>query len=144
MRLTILLFDGFTALDVVGGYAVLANVPGMQVEFAAAAQGIVAADSGRLGMLAYRRFDELASTDILYVPGGRESSPRSAKPAAARLHSPARRRQSVDGQHRQRRRTARRGRPGDWRRRIGQHRRGPVPGWPAGRRSDRAADPVRH
>jgi putative intracellular protease/amidase len=70
MRLTILLFDGFTALDVVGGYEVLANVPGMEVEFAAAAKGVVAADTGRLGMLAYRRFDELESTDILYVPGG--------------------------------------------------------------------------
>ena len=70
MRLTILLFDGFTALDVVGGYEVLANVPGMEVEFAAAAKGVVAADSGRLGMLAYRRFDQVESTDILYVPGG--------------------------------------------------------------------------
>lgn len=70
MRLTILLFDGFTALDVVGGYEVLANVPGMEVEFAAQAEGIVASDTGRLGMLAYRRFDQLATTDILYVPGG--------------------------------------------------------------------------
>jgi putative intracellular protease/amidase len=70
MRLTILLFDGFTALDVVGGYEVLANVPGMEVEFAAATQGVVATDTGRLGMLAYRSFDQLTSTDILYVPGG--------------------------------------------------------------------------
>ncbi len=30
MRLTILLFDGFTALDVVGGYEVLANVSGIE------------------------------------------------------------------------------------------------------------------
>jgi putative intracellular protease/amidase len=70
MRLTILLFDGFTALDVVGGYEVLANVPGMEVEFAAAAEGVVATDTGRLGMLAYRSFDQIAATDILYVPGG--------------------------------------------------------------------------
>jgi putative intracellular protease/amidase len=70
MRMTILLFDGFTALDVVGGYEVLANVPGVEVEFAADSPGVVAADTGRLGMLAYRRFDQLESTDILYVPGG--------------------------------------------------------------------------
>lgn len=70
MRLTILLFDGFTALDVVGGYEVLANVPGVEVEFAAQDEGVIAADTGRLGMLAYRRLDQLASTDILYVPGG--------------------------------------------------------------------------
>lgn len=70
MRLTILLFDGFTALDVVGGYEVLARVPGVEVEFAAPAEGVIATDTGRLGMLAYRRLDQLASTDMLYVPGG--------------------------------------------------------------------------
>ena len=70
MRLTILLFDGFTALDVVGGYEVLANVSGIEVEFAAESGGVIASDTGRLGMLAYRRFDQIASTDILYVPGG--------------------------------------------------------------------------
>jgi putative intracellular protease/amidase len=70
MRLTILLFDGFTALDVVGGYEVLANVPGIEVEFAAAEAGVIATDTRRLGMLAYRKLDEITSTDILYVPGG--------------------------------------------------------------------------
>lgn len=70
MRLTILLFDGFTALDVVGGYEVLANVPGVDVEFVAADPGIIGADTRRLGMLAYRGLDEITSTDILYVPGG--------------------------------------------------------------------------
>ncbi|OMC15481.1 DJ-1/PfpI family protein [Mycobacterium sp. SP-6446] len=70
MRLTVVLFDGFTALDVVGGYEVLANVPGMEVEFVAAAPGVIAADTRRLGLLAYRGIDAIASTDILYVPGG--------------------------------------------------------------------------
>ena len=70
MRLSILLFDGFTALDVVGGYEVLANLPGMEVEFVAAAPGLVAADTGWLGMQASKRFDQLDATDILYVPGG--------------------------------------------------------------------------
>lgn len=70
MRLSILLFDGFTALDVVGGYEVLANLPGMEVQFVAAACGAVATDTGWLGMLACKRFEELDSTDILYVPGG--------------------------------------------------------------------------
>ncbi|WP_167076990.1 DJ-1/PfpI family protein [Massilia aquatica] len=70
MRLSILLFDGFTALDVVGGYEVLVNIPGMEVEFVSDQVGLVASDSGRLGMAAYRRFDQLDATDILYVPGG--------------------------------------------------------------------------
>jgi putative intracellular protease/amidase len=70
MRLSIVLFDGFTALDIVGGYEVLANVPGMEVEFIAASKGIVAADTRRLGLLGYRSFADTPSTDILYVPGG--------------------------------------------------------------------------
>jgi putative intracellular protease/amidase len=70
MRLSILLFDGFTALDVVGGYEVLANVPGMEIEFVAAARGPVAADSGALGLMATKTYDQLQAADILYVPGG--------------------------------------------------------------------------
>ncbi|UUZ50152.1 DJ-1/PfpI family protein [Massilia sp. B-10] len=70
MRLSILLFDGFTALDVVGGYEVLANVPGMTLDFVAAAPGPVASDSGALGLMASLSYAGLAATDILYVPGG--------------------------------------------------------------------------
>lgn len=70
MRLSILLFDGFTALDIVGGYEVLGNVPGIETEFVAARKGVVASDSRRLGLSAYREFPEVTSTDILYVPGG--------------------------------------------------------------------------
>lgn len=70
MRMSMLLFDGFTALDVVGGYEVLANVPGIGVELVAAEEGLVAADTRRLGLPAYRRCDEVEETDILYVPGG--------------------------------------------------------------------------
>jgi putative intracellular protease/amidase len=70
MRLTILLFDGFTALDIVGGYEVLANVPGVETVFAAARRGPVWADTRRLALTAFKTFDEIDRTDILYVPGG--------------------------------------------------------------------------
>lgn len=93
MRLTILLFDGFTALDVVGGYEVLANVPGMEAEFAAAETGTIATDTRRLGLLAYRRLEEITATDILYVPGGPGVSAGLADPSLlgwiARLHPAA-------------------------------------------------------
>lgn len=78
MRLSILLFDGFTALDVVGGYEVLSNVPGMEVEFVAAACGPVAADSGALGLMASKRYAQIDSTDIVYVPGGPGVTPALA------------------------------------------------------------------
>jgi putative intracellular protease/amidase len=70
VRLTVLLFDGFTALDVVGGYEVLANVPDVEVEFAATHAGAIAADTRRLGLIAHKSIQEVAGTDILYVPGG--------------------------------------------------------------------------
>ena len=70
MRMSIILFDGFTALDVVGGYDVLANLPGLQVEFAARETGPVANEHGTLGMVAWKTLDALEETDILYVPGG--------------------------------------------------------------------------
>ena len=70
MRLSILLFDGFTTLDAIGGYEVLSRIPGMEVEFVAKERGIVAADTRALGLLAFRSFDKVTETDILYVPGG--------------------------------------------------------------------------
>lgn len=75
MRLTIVLFDGFTTLDIVGGYEVLARIPGVEVEFTARDKGIIAADTRRLGLLAYRDLGEIAATDILYVPGGPGATP---------------------------------------------------------------------
>jgi putative intracellular protease/amidase len=70
MKLCILLFDGFTALDVVGGYEVLARLPGVETEFVSTEPGIVATDTRRLGMVSYGRLDAVAACDILYVPGG--------------------------------------------------------------------------
>lgn len=70
MRLSILLFDGFTALDAVGGFEVLVQVPNVEVEFVAKDKGVIANDSRRLGLAAYKSLDEVESTGILYVPGG--------------------------------------------------------------------------
>jgi len=70
MKLTIVIFDGLTTLDAVGGYEVLSRIPGMEVEFVSPTPGIIAADTRFLGLVAYRDFYEVTSTDILYVPGG--------------------------------------------------------------------------
>lgn len=70
MRLSILIFDGMTTLDAIGGYEVLSRIAGMETEFVGRTKGIVAADTRRLGLLAFRDFSEVTSTDILYVPGG--------------------------------------------------------------------------
>ena len=70
MRLSIIIFDGLTTLDAIGGYEVLSRLPGMETEFVARERGVVAADTRRLGLAAWRDFSEVKSTDILYVPGG--------------------------------------------------------------------------
>jgi putative intracellular protease/amidase len=70
MRLSIVIYDGFTTLDAIGGYEVLSRLPGIEVEFVAQRRGVVAADTRRLGLAAWRELDEVESTDVLYVPGG--------------------------------------------------------------------------
>ena len=70
MRLSIFLFDGFTTLDAIGGYESLSRIPSMETEFFAKEPGLIAADTRRLGLAAWKGFDEVTETDILYVPGG--------------------------------------------------------------------------
>lgn len=70
MRISILLFDGFTMLDAVGGYAVLGWLPGAEVEFVAETKTVIADDLRSGGMAAWRDYSEVEQTDILYVPGG--------------------------------------------------------------------------
>jgi putative intracellular protease/amidase len=70
MKCSLLLFDGFTALDAVGGYEVLSRIPGMSVETVAKRTGPVATDTRAFGITARRAFAELETTDLLYVPGG--------------------------------------------------------------------------
>lgn len=70
MKATFLLFDGFAALDVIGGYEVLANVPNLEIEFVAAQPGLVATDTRCTALPALHGLDDVKHTDILYVPGG--------------------------------------------------------------------------
>jgi len=64
LRLSILLFDRFTALDVVGGYEVLARLPGVETDFVSTEPGIIAADTRRLGMVTYRKLAEQAKASL--------------------------------------------------------------------------------
>jgi transcriptional regulator GlxA family with amidase domain len=70
MKLTMVIFDGLTSLDAIGGYEVLSRIPGMETEFVAPRKGIVATDTRALGLVAARALADVDRTDILYVPGG--------------------------------------------------------------------------
>lgn len=73
MRIVFPLFEGFTALDVVGPYEVLRFVPDAEIVFAAAAPGRIpdgARGTGLLSLTATAAFDDIDSCDVLVVPGG--------------------------------------------------------------------------
>ena len=70
MKIAILLYEGFTALDAIGPYEVLRSVPGWEVEFVAAQRGEVRTDSGVVGLTADRSLEEVGEPEIVLVPGG--------------------------------------------------------------------------
>jgi putative intracellular protease/amidase len=82
MNTAILLYDGFTALDAIGPYEVLARLPGGRVTFVAAEQGPVRTDNGMLTLVAERSFAEMPAPEIVLVPGGPgEVATRAGGPA---------------------------------------------------------------
>jgi len=70
VQIAIGLYPGFTALDAIGPYQVLTNLPGAEVVLCAARPGELADDVGLLHLDIARSFDDVASPDVLLVPGG--------------------------------------------------------------------------
>jgi len=70
MEIAIPLYDGFTALDAVGPYDVLSRVPGAEVKFVGTAPGPKRTENGMLAMTADHATADVASPEILVVPGG--------------------------------------------------------------------------
>jgi len=73
VKIAILLYEGFTALDAIGPYEVLRSVPNWEVEFVAKQRGEVRTDSGVVGLTADRTLEETGAPEILLVPGGKGS-----------------------------------------------------------------------
>jgi transcriptional regulator GlxA family with amidase domain len=69
-QIAIMLYPGFTALDFIGPYEVLRNLPGAEVRFVWHDTGPIAADSGVLLVGATHSFAETPSPDVILVPGG--------------------------------------------------------------------------
>jgi transcriptional regulator GlxA family with amidase domain len=70
MQIAIGLFQEFTALDFVGPYQVLTNVPGADVVLCAEAPGRVSDDNGLLHLDVPTGFADVPAPDVLLVPGG--------------------------------------------------------------------------
>jgi putative intracellular protease/amidase len=65
-----LVFEGITALDIVGPYEVLQRLPDAEVKFVAASKGEVRTDNKFLGLVADYSLAEITEADVLVVPGG--------------------------------------------------------------------------
>ncbi|MGW1074697.1 DJ-1/PfpI family protein [Streptomyces sp. NPDC002537] len=70
MQIALLLYPGFTALDAIGPFETLGNLPGADAVFVAERPGPVRNDNGRLALLADASLDEVTAPDIVVVPGG--------------------------------------------------------------------------
>lgn len=70
MKIAVLLYENFTALDAVGPYEVLSRIPGAEVVFTAARPGPVRTDMGSLALTADAGFSEVTDPEVLIVPGG--------------------------------------------------------------------------
>ena len=70
MKIAILLYEEMTALDAIGPYEVLAQLPDVEVCFTAEQKGLVRTDTGFLRLSADHDFSSISEADILLVPGG--------------------------------------------------------------------------
>lgn len=73
MQIAIVLYPGFTALDLIGPYETLHYLPDAEVRFLWHEPGPITADSGVLTIGATHSFDETPAPDIILVPGGMTS-----------------------------------------------------------------------
>ncbi len=69
MTIALLLFDGYTALDVAGPYEVLSKIPNAKIRFVAEKKGLYA-DTKGMQIMADTSLDELPFPDMLVIPGG--------------------------------------------------------------------------
>jgi transcriptional regulator GlxA family with amidase domain len=70
MQIAYLLYDRFTALDIIGPHDVFNSVPGNESIFVAEKAGTVRNESDTLSLVADASFDEVQSPHIVVVPGG--------------------------------------------------------------------------
>ena len=70
MKIAILLYEEMTALDAVGPYEVLSQLPKAEVCFTAEKKGLVQTDTGFLRLSADYDLSDVSQADILLVPGG--------------------------------------------------------------------------
>lgn len=75
MKIALVIYPGFTALDIIGPFQVLADIPGHEVHIVAQHAGPVTDHTGRLTLTATTSFDDLPDPDIIVVAGALDDRP---------------------------------------------------------------------
>jgi transcriptional regulator GlxA family with amidase domain len=69
VTIAFVLYPGFTALDIIGPFEVLAFVPGHEAVFVAAEPGPVTDDTGRCQLVAAASLDQMTAPDVVVIGG---------------------------------------------------------------------------
>lgn len=69
VTIAFVLYPGFTALDIIGPFQVLASVPGHDAVFVAAEPGPVTDDTGRCQLIASASLEEVPAPDVVVIGG---------------------------------------------------------------------------
>lgn len=77
--IAILLYPGFTALDVIGPYEMLTTLPNTQVHLVAETLDAVRANTSRLTIQPTATLDDITAPDIVLVPGGSVAGTTAAR-----------------------------------------------------------------
>jgi transcriptional regulator GlxA family with amidase domain len=83
MRIAIVLYPGFTSLDVLGPYEVLGRLPGAEVVFVAENPGLVVNDLGSLSVDVVATLDDVPHPGVVLIGGG---PGQAAQMSGGRLH----------------------------------------------------------
>ncbi|GEO81152.1 DJ-1/PfpI family protein [Pararhodospirillum oryzae] len=84
MEVVILVYDGLTPLDAIGPFDILGKLPKARVRVVGLDSGLVHSRGGALGLRASASLEEIASADVLVVPGGAGADNLAHDPALAR------------------------------------------------------------
>lgn len=79
MQIACLVYDGFTATDVIGPFDVLSRIPESETVFVSTEAALQRNDNGVLGVQADRALADVPKPDVIVVPGGMEGTRRAAQ-----------------------------------------------------------------
>lgn len=69
MQVVFLLYDGMTALDLIGPHEILCRLPGAKVQRASRKAGSIRTDSAGLELIAEYSLTDVSHADVLVIPG---------------------------------------------------------------------------